>query len=102
MIEIINWMKENKLKTSEARLLLEAYRRYHMFHKNKTISEAWIGLGKKEYDNSSFFSPVHKRPDKYLGWYRLNKTGTIMVSRLNALLPWKKEYNLPIFEGRII
>lgn len=100
---IYNWKRQNKLKTKDARLLLEAYRRFFMFHKNKPISQAWLGLGFREYDHSPFFIPVHRqRTPRTMAWYKLNESGLSLISKLITLLPWRKEYSLPIFEGKLI
>lgn len=98
---IKEWKKENKLKKPDAKLLIEAYRRFHAFHKGETLSEAWTGLGMREYDYSIFFEPVfnRSRPKRCAAWFRLTQSGRSLVSRLNARLPWRPGLNRCLYEG---
>jgi hypothetical protein len=96
------WIKENKLKLTDAKLLLEAYRRYHMFgiEENKSLSEAWTGLGGSIYNKSEYFKRVNSNSDpRYTNWYQLTQSGVQLVEKLISDLPWDEDYNSELFTG---
>jgi hypothetical protein len=101
---IKDWMKEHKLTKKNAVLLLEAYRRFHEFYRPSKgpISEAWLGMGSPSVYKSPYFVPVHKPLPRVSNWYKLNRQGRILLSKLNALLPWNENYNEYLFRGELI
>ncbi len=97
-----DWKRRNRLRKKDANLLLEAYRRFHAFARRDRISlsDARLGYGMGEYDQSPFFSVLFgNRPPRCRGWYALTDAGKKVLSDLNAHLPWKPNYSEDIFTG---
>lgn len=68
-------------------IMLEALRRYHSFHKDKTPFQAWTGLGTpgeyKEVVKLGYMEPVHDEIPRMAGWYRLTTKGLMFCLQLH-------------------
>jgi hypothetical protein len=112
ILEVQEWVKRNRLGARQARMLLEAYRRFYMFEKpRKTpLSDAWLGLGGSEYRDSKYFQgisssislPIKNYPLLGVNWYKLSDKGKSVMSDLIAHLPWKSSLNQVIFDNELI
>jgi hypothetical protein len=95
---IYRWSKKWGLKAPQRRLMLEAYRRKHMFLEPKhpvLETPAKAKIIKQYVKKKSIEVPRH------YGWYELNKDGLDVIADLTKEMPWNDEYNLTIFEERM-
>jgi hypothetical protein len=93
------WKESNKLSLKNAHMLLEAYRRYHMFHKDEPLNKAWVGLGYVPHYKSKYFYPIHDMSPRVQQWWGLTDEGVRVVEDLISKLKWKEEYSLDILKG---
>jgi hypothetical protein len=94
------WQLKHKINKADFDLLVEAYRRFHMFARGKSLAHAWVGLGYSEYEKSEYFKPISSRPKRALGWFGLSDKGIKVIKDLNKMVPWKYKYNFIIFENK--
>lgn len=96
------WAIRNKLSKKNVSLLLEAYRRYHQFHKNEQLATAWLGLGYKSlYGKSAYFETFYSNtpPKKCMTWWVLTNIGITVMNDLILSLPWHDDFNSFIFNN---
>lgn len=104
---IREWISDNGIKIKDARLLIEAYRRFHSFNEdNEPLSAAWLGLGdEREYGNSPYFTLANSdvfATKPIPRWWKLTERGCLVLSSLNTRLPWRKQMAPAMFGGEVI
>jgi len=99
-LAIYDWAKENNLKSSQKRILLEIWRRIHQFH-NGDLDEKLLLLAYPSQVKScrEFFKTYSGERPRCLSWYNLSESGKQLMKKLNKKLEWRKELNLELFEG---
>jgi hypothetical protein len=100
-IQIIRtWKAQHHLGNHVSNLLVEAYRRYHMFHKDEDLTKAWVGLGDKTTYVSKYFKTHDgiSNPDNNC-WWVLTDIGVEAIKTLLANLKWRKEFEQLLFCG---
>ena len=97
--QINSWRTAEKLKVKEYRILLECYRRVHMFNKGKFN----VHLLTLEYPSAMkpaikevLLVPSSTETAKVLNWYKLTTKGVKVLKRLEA--KWDFKFNQALFE----
>ncbi len=66
--------------------LKEALRRFEMFNRDKTLKDAWTGLGTatdyKLVVKAGLMEHVHGPNPRYLCWWRLTDAGVVRVQEM--------------------
>lgn len=105
--EYYAWKKRNSLKAKEAHVLLECYRRFHMFHKNKGIvaknfvKEDLLNIKLFLLGTPSYMKGLDVVKASYTltpnvtNWFKLTERGATILSDFN--LQWDKSFNARIF-----
>jgi len=98
---INNWKASENLTTLEYRILLECYRRAHMFKKGK-YGKKMIYLNfpsdAKPAVIGEYITPTTTITPRVLNWYDLTKKGIDCLNKLEN--EWDFKWNLPLFESR--
>lgn len=86
------------MKKSTESCLLEALRRYHSFHPDKSPLQAWTGLGTMSTYESAvkegYMAPVSTIAPRTMGWFRLTEKGLGAVLSLANRGYRVKDYNV--------
>lgn len=70
-------------------LLQEAYRRRMMFQPDRTLANAWLGLGNpSEYKSRLFQTVDGDRTPRVQHWWKLTHDGVILLSDIIGQLPF--------------
>ena len=88
-----------KLSKKDTNLLTEAYRRYHAFRGDRTLTTACVGLGSPTQYKSKYFKSHGCRgvgsrgveTPRVKNWYTLTEKGVKMLERLLDLNTWEWE-----------
>lgn len=101
---ITGLMELHRFNVRDAKLLLEAYRRFHMFEieKGRTLETAWLGYGIPEKYKSVFFESIGMQIPDENGNYKLSAKGVEVIGDLNVILPWNSGMNITIFEEKVL
>ena len=89
-----------KISKSDLRLLTEAFRRYHAFHKTdpNPLNELWLGLGTNStYGKSKYFQPIGTVFPRCLAWWTLSEKGIETFNQILKTNQWKPENNNDYF-----
>ncbi len=104
---LISRLRAKKINIADIRLLLEAYRRYVLFYKEKSEPNGlWLVLGTfAKYGKSPYFCPVHTEQfnNRTNYWWKLTPLGEEVMKEL-ASNPFDgdlNDLNLLLFKSSI-
>lgn len=104
--QVYKFKTEKKMTKLQMLLLLEAWRRFHMFS-DKPIEKSWVLLetiavvqrakaGHLFKQLSSYYTP------KTAYWWTLTENGLILIKEFSNVVTWDKNLNYDIFVKNII
>jgi hypothetical protein len=101
-LSIFDWAKENKLTRQKVQVvMLEAWRRSHMFHKGNCRANLMVlALPSEVKGMSEFLVPSDGRViPRHHNWYKLTLKGQQVINNLSSKIDFsEKRHNQLIFE----
>lgn len=92
------WKTENELTMSEARVLVETYRRTWEFHKGRySDKQLLLALPSDVKTIKRFFNPYSIEIPRVYNWYGLSEEGQELIKTLEKILPWDENMNHILF-----